>query len=508
MVITKYLISLPRFHKRAISILIDIFGLAFLTILSIWLRFGDSVFPVTEYVPAIILLPLLALPVFILQGLYRAVVRYIGYRFVMTVFISVTSLFVFWAAIIYLADLQFPRSAIVINWMLALLYIAGTRLVARWLLSEGLTNRYRYNKKRVVIYGAGTSGQQLLSAMKNINSYKVVGFIDDSKQLQKHDINSVRVYSRNEITYLISQVGVSEIFLAVPSANSQERRSILNWLEGFHVKVSTLPAMDQFIGGKVSFSDVREIEVEDLLGRDPVIPNADLLCRCVHDHVVMVTGAGGSIGSELSRQILKESPKMIILYEMSEFALYKIEHELMSSPDLEQVHLIPVLGNVNDENKLRKIIDKYGVNTIYHAAAYKHVPIVEHNIQEGILNNSFGTKVLAEVAADKKVKNFVLISTDKAVRPTNIMGASKRLAEMVLQALQVEYPETRFVMVRFGNVLDSSGSVIPLFRRQIEAGGPVTVTHKEITRYFMTIPEAASLVIQAGSMGQAVMSLC
>jgi len=410
--------------------------------------------------------------------------------------------FVLWAAAIFMLDLKFPRSAIVIAWLLALFYIGITRLAARWLLSEGLVKSHYASRKNVVIFGAGSSGKQLHSALAKVSGYKVIGFIDDDKPLQKHDIDSVRVFGRDQLSRLIENYNVSEVFLAIPSLSASRRKSIIEWLEPFAVKVSTLPGLDEIVSGKVSFSDIREVAIEDLLGRDAVPPLESLLSYCITDKVVMITGAGGSIGSELCRQVLKQSPKRVILYEMSEFALYNIESELKHIQEFKTIELVSILGSVLDEAKLTRLFSLYSVDTIYHAAAYKHVPIVEHNIQEGIRNNTFGTHVLAKTAAQAEVQNFVLISTDKAVRPTNVMGASKRLAEMALQALQVEFPETRFVMVRFGNVLGSSGSVIPLFRKQIAEGGPVTVTHKEITRYFMTIPEAASLVIQSGSMGK------
>ncbi|MDX1347428.1 MAG: nucleoside-diphosphate sugar epimerase/dehydratase [Thiomicrorhabdus chilensis] len=502
MQIAKTLLSLSRIKKRILSIFVDILGLILIAILAIWLRLGTLTFHIEDYWVAVLILPILALPVFITQGLYRTVVRYIGHKFALTVLSSVSLVFVIWAAAIFMLDLSFPRSAIVIAWLLALFYISSTRILARWFLSEGVVNKdFYYDRKRVLIYGAGNSGKQLLSAIAKMPNIQVMAFIDDDKSLQKHEIASVRVYKREDLQELISDFGVSEIFLAIPSIDASSRRSILEWLEPYPIKVSTLPGIDEIVAGKVSFSDIREVNIEDLLGRDQVPPQPELLSKCITNQVVMITGAGGSIGSELCRKVLRQSPKTLVLYEMSEFALYSIERELRHSNELGETQLVGVLGSVLDAAKLRRIMDCYGVNTIYHAAAYKHVPIVEHNIQEGLINNAFGTHIAAKAAAQCGVQNFVLISTDKAVRPTNVMGASKRLAEMVLQALQMEYPDTRFVMVRFGNVLGSSGSVIPLFRKQIADGGPVTVTHKEITRYFMTIPEAASLVVQAGSMG-------
>lgn len=497
MKISQSLLALSRNQKRALSIFIDVLGLTFISVLAIWIRFGEAISPFKDYTMAIAILPLIAIPIFITQGLYRAVVRYIGFKFAYTVLLSTSLLFVVWAAIIFMLDFKYPRSAILINYLLALFFIGTSRLAVKYLLSEGLIKNTHGERKRVVIYGAGSSGQQLLNTIKRLPAIKVVGFIDDNKQLQKTEIDSYRVHSRDKLQHLIDYHGVSEVFLAIPSLTALQKKNLLTWLEPFQAKILTLPPMDQIIDGQISFSDIREVDIEDLLGRDSVIPKPDLLKKCIQNKVVLISGAGGSIGSELCRQVIQQKPKMLVLYEMSEFALYSIEKELapFSTP------LIAVLGSVLDERKVKQLIQKYNVDTIYHAAAYKHVPIVEHNIQEGIINNSFGTHSLAKVAAETGVKNFVLISTDKAVRPTNFMGASKRLAEMALQALQIQYPHTCFVMVRFGNVLGSSGSVIPLFRKQIAQGGPVTVTHKEITRYFMTIPEAASLVIQAGSMG-------
>lgn len=497
-----HLLELPRWKKRTISALVDILGLLLIASLAISVRLGELRFSLESYWVAIVLLPLLALPVFIRQGLYRAVVRYIGHRFAITVFLSVSLTILLWMAAIYMLDLSYPRTAIVITWLLALLYISGTRIIARWFLT-GYSDCSGTPVKQVVIFGAGSSGQQLLGAFSKIPNTNVVAFIDDDENLKKSEIASVRIYPRSALDNLIEDYGVTELLLAIPSLSALERKNIINWAEKYPVKVSTLPAIDEIVGGKVSFSDIRELNIEDLLGRDTVPPQVDLLEACISSKVVMVTGAGGSIGSELCRQVIKLKPNKLILFELSEFAIYSIEHELLKLANALEINveILAILGSVQNEKKLQKIMSLYGVETIYHAAAYKHVPMVEHNIQEGIANNSFGTHILARVAAEYHVKNFVLISTDKAVRPTNIMGASKRLAEMALQALQEKHPQTCFVMVRFGNVLGSSGSVIPLFKRQIAQGGPVTVTHKEITRYFMTIPEAASLVIQAGSMG-------
>ena len=496
-----WLLALPRWQKRLLSITVDIVGLLLVAILAIWLRLGNTVFPLTEYLPAISLLPLLALPVFIRMGLYRAVVRYISHRFVFIVFSAVSLSFLLWATAILMFDHSFPRSALIIAWLLAMFYVAGSRFTIRWLLLKmtGLS----MDAQSVVIFGAGASGRQLMQALESMPSRKVVAFLDDEKSLNHQKIGSIKVYQRNALEQLIERFKVQEVLLAIPSLNASQKKSLLTWLEPYPVKVSTLPSIDEIVDGKVSFSDVREVSIEDLLGRDSVPPRTELLSQCITDKVVMVTGGGGSIGSELCRQIILQRPKKLIIFELSEFALYSIEQDLLKLMQTKgfTIELVVMLGDVKNPLKLKSVMEKFQINTIYHAAAYKHVPIVEHNIAEGFFNNTFGTFNVAKIAAESHVDNFVLISTDKAVRPTNFMGASKRLAEMSLQALQDNYPETRFLMVRFGNVLGSSGSVIPLFKQQIALGGPVTVTHKEITRYFMTIPEAASLVIQAGSMG-------
>lgn len=495
-----WLLALPRRQKRALSIAVDAVGLLLIGVLAIWLRLGESVLQAI-YMPAIVLLPLLALPVFIRMGLYRAVVRYISHRFVFVVFGAVSFSFLLWATAIFIADAKYPRSALIIAWLMAMFYVAGSRLAIRWVLLKSLG--VNEQARSVVIFGAGESGRQLMQALEPLSNRKVVAFIDDDKSLYHQKIGSVKVYGRRDLTTLIERFRVEDVLLAVPSLNASQKKAVLAWLEPYAVNVLILPSMAEIVDGKVSFSDVREVSIEDLLGRDSVTPKPQLLSQCITDKVVMVTGGGGSIGSELCRQILKNQPNTLIVYELSEFALYSIEQDLLKLIKTHgfKTHLVVMLGDVKNASKLANVVSQFKIETIYHAAAYKHVPMVEHNIAEGMLNNTLGTYTVAKVAAETGVKNFVLISTDKAVRPTNFMGASKRLAEMALQALQTQYPQTCFVMVRFGNVLGSSGSVIPLFKKQIEQGGPITVTHPEITRYFMTIPEAASLVIQAGSMG-------
>jgi FlaA1/EpsC-like NDP-sugar epimerase len=494
------IIMAPRWFKRSVSVLADLIGLTAIGYMAIWLRFGEIYFNIAQYTNAVFLLPLIAIPIFIRQGLYNAVVRYIGFKFSVTVFIAFTLAVVIWITTIVMLELKLPRSVIVNVWFMGLVYITGTRIVARWILSEFNLDRSD-NAKKVIIWGAGASGQQLLNAIAKVKNINVVGFVDDDTTLHNMQISSMTVYPRASLANVISNTCATELFLAIPSITAKQKSEILAFLSPLTLKVSTLPGIDEIIGGKVSFADVREINIEDLLGRDPVPPIMSLLDKCILNKTILVTGAGGSIGSELCRQILKSNPSVLILFELSEYALYTIEQELLKQTD-NQIKIIPILGNINNKEKLNRLFTVYKVDTIYHAAAYKHVPMVEHNIKEGLVNNTFGTQTLAKVGAKYKVKNFVLISTDKAVRPTNYMGASKRLAEMVLQAMQDENKGTIFTMVRFGNVLGSSGSVIPLFKKQIVAGGPVTVTHKDITRYFMTISEASTLVIQAGAMGK------
>jgi len=391
-----------------------------------------------------------------------------------------------------------PRSIILINWMLCLLVIGGSRMLARWFLTTG-SLLSGSSKNNVVIYGAGSSGRQLSNSLQQSIEYNHVAFIDDNPIIQNSHINSIPVVSSSKLLSLIKEKEISEVLLALPSISRKQRNEIIERLSQLSVRVRSLPSVLELAQGKVKVNDLREVEIKDLLGRDPVAPNKKLLKIKISDKVVMVTGAGGSIGSELCRQILFLKPKRLILFEISESSLYKIDREL-DEIGMSYIDILPILGSVRDRQRLEKICKHFGVQTIYHAAAYKHVPLVEYNNSEAVLNNTFGTKIVAEVAIATKVESFVLISTDKAVRPTNTMGATKRVAELVLQALSAQEHSTCFTMVRFGNVLDSSGSVIPLFKKQIKEGGPVTVTNVNMVRYFMTIPEAVELVVQAGAM--------
>jgi len=397
-----------------------------------------------------------------------------------------------------------PRSVILINWIMSLLAIGGLRVVARWLLTRegGLKSNAQSNGvyKKVLVYGAGDAGIQLVSALTHSSEYNPVGFIDDSNELQGNQIRGLNIYSVNSVESVINKLKVDEVLIAMPSASRTKRLDIINTLESYPVLVRMLPGVAELAEGKVSIGDLREVSIKDLLGRESVVANKDLLGRNITNKVVVVTGAGGSIGSELCRQIVFLKPKVLILYEMSELALYSIDKEL-SNIGMHSLDIYPILGSVNNKTRMTNVFKRFGVDTIYHAAAYKHVPMVEFNNTEGVDNNIFGTLNCAQVAIDAGVETFVLISTDKAVRPTNTMGATKRSAELVLQALAAKQSATKFTMVRFGNVLGSSGSVIPLFKQQIKAGGPVTVTDVNMIRYFMTIPESVELVIQAGAMG-------
>jgi FlaA1/EpsC-like NDP-sugar epimerase len=468
------------------------------------IRLGYWYFPSTDLIWVILGAPIIAIPIFIHFGLYRAVIRYIGFKALWSVVQAVSLYALVWSVIGFMSAVDgIPRSVMLINLALSLLAIGGLRIVARWLLTRGgnIVNIGTYGDcKRALVYGAGDAGIQLVSALEYSKEYYPVGLIDDSKELQGNQVRGLRVYSIDTIGNVINKLKVDEILIAMPSASRTKKLAIIDKLEPYPVLVRMLPGVAELAEGKVSIGDLREVSIKDLLGRDVVEPNKELLSMNITKKVVVVTGAGGSIGSELCRQILFLKPKVLILYEMSELALYTIEKEL-SNIGIHSMDIFPILGSVNNKTRLSNVFKHFRVDTVYHTAAYKHVPMVEFNNTEGTDNNVFGTLSCAQVAIDTGVKTFVLISTDKAVRPTNTMGATKRSAELVLQALSAKQSSTKFTMVRFGNVLDSSGSVIPLFKQQIKGGGPVTVTDVNIIRYFMTIPEAVELVIQAGAMG-------
>ncbi len=442
--------------------------------------------------------------VFIRIGLYRALVLYMGLQSGFLILQGVTVASCLLATSYFFA--KTPESSdlsiLPIFWMIALLLIGGTRFISKVLL-QSLIQNFR-PKEPVIIYGAGSSGMQLLVALQNGDQYLPVAFVDDSHNMLGNTVHGIRVYSPNSLYELIESFTVRQIFLAIPSATHGERKEILNRLEHLPVHVKTVPDLFDMVSGKMGVDEIRDIDIEDLLGRDIVPPNPELLGACISGLSVMVTGAGGSIGSELCRQIIAIAPSRLVLLDSFEFGLYKLEAELVEKlQGIEgghRIEIVSLLGSVGNRLQIENAIKTFAVDTVYHVAAYKQVPMVEKNVVEGVQNNVFGTLVSAQAAEKYHVKNFVLISTDKAVRPTNFMGATKRFAELVLQAMAARKSSTKFSMVRFGNVLGSSGSVVPLFRRQISRGGPVTVTHPEVTRYFMTVQEAAQLVLQAGSM--------
>ena len=503
------LLALPRVTKRILALSIDT-GLCALTVwIALCLRLDGWVILKGNLWLAIGLSLMIALPVFISFGLYRAIFRYAGIAAFTTIAKAVFVYGVLYAvSLAILAIPEVPRSLGLLHPPLLLLAIGGSRAVARnWLSGEYVSQLQRNALPKVLIYGAGSAGHQLSAAMSNSKEMNAVGFLDDDPRKQGQEINGLRIYNPTSLPSLVSKHNIKHVLLAMPSASRQRRNQILDLIRKARVSVRTLPGLMDLAQGRVHTSDLRDLDIEDLLGRDAVPPNASLFNKNIRGKVVLVTGAGGSIGSELCRQIIKGGPTKLLLVELSEFALYAVHQELMqlsSETTKPAIELLPLLASVRDEDRMREIMRTWRPHTVYHAAAFKHVPMVEHNPAEGVKNNVLGTWTTARVAAEQGVSHFVLISTDKAVRPTNIMGASKRLAEMVLQALAAAAPvqgwTTHFGMVRFGNVLGSSGSVVPLFRKQIKDGGPVTLTHADITRYFMTIPEAAQLVIQAGAM--------
>jgi FlaA1/EpsC-like NDP-sugar epimerase len=525
------LVSLPRRQKRLIQVTMDVVLVWAALWLAFVVRLGDStaIEPFAGHAWLFILAPIIAIPLFIRCGMYRAVMRYFGNDALLAIAKAVTLSALMLVLAVYWhqgAPKLIPRSMVFNYWWLSLVMIGGLRLLMRqyfmgdWYSSD---QPYRLQGRdaglpKVAVYGAGAAGNQLVAALRLGRGMRPVAFIDDDSGIANRVISGLRVYTPKHIQQMINETGAEEILLAVPSASRARRREVLEKLEHYPLHVRSVPGFMDLASGRVKVEDVQEVDIADLLGRDAVPPQQDLFERCIRGQVVMVTGAGGSIGSELCRQIIGTAPTTLLLFEHCEFNLYCINSELQQRIRRESlpVRLVPILGSIRNASRLLDVMRTWAVNTVYHAAAYKHVPMVEHNIAEGVLNNVLGSTFTAQSAVRAGVEHFVLISTDKAVRPTNVMGSTKRLAEMVLQALSRESApvlfrdddgvhqlnKTRFTMVRFGNVLGSSGSVIPLFHEQIRKGGPVTVTHPNITRYFMTLPEAAQLVIQAGAMGQ------
>ncbi|KAA0943298.1 polysaccharide biosynthesis protein [Pseudomonas sp. ANT_H14] len=525
-----YLLSLRRRQKRTLQVIADIF----LVWLALWMAFvvrlgvDELVNPVVQHSWLFLSAPVVSIPLFIRFGMYRAVMRYFGNDALIAIIKAVSLSSLILGVVVYWYSnhqTMVPRSIIFNYWWLSLIMIGGLRLAMRqYFLGDWFTAAQHVpftsrddGLPKVAIYGAGAAGNQLVAALRMGRVMRPVAFIDDDSSIADRVISGLQVYKPKHIQQMIDSTGTQEILLAIPSSNRGRRREILGLLEGFPLHVRSVPGFMDLASGRVKVDDIQEVDIADLLGRDTVPAQGELLEHCVKGQNVLVTGAGGSIGSELCRQIMLLRPKTLLLFDHSEFNLYSILSELEQRITRESlpIKLLPILGSVRNSSKLLDVMKMWSVDTVYHAAAYKHVPMVEHNIAEGVLNNVIGTLNTAQAALQSGVANFVLISTDKAVRPTNVMGSTKRLAELTLQALSRELApvlfgdrsnvshvnKTRFTMVRFGNVLGSSGSVIPLFHKQIKSGGPLTVTHPKITRYFMTIPEAAQLVIQAGSMG-------
>jgi FlaA1/EpsC-like NDP-sugar epimerase len=522
-------LAIPRFAKQLLVMTVD----TSLCLLSVWasfyLRLGEyEAISNTTTLPVLITSATavaLAIPIFVMSGLYRAIFRYSGMPAMMTMARATLIYGVLFAAIFTFIGVQgVPRTVGLIQPIVVFVMVGASRAAARvWLGDLYQLEIKKSSLPQVLIYGAGSAGRQLASGMASNLEMRVIGFLDDDDRLHGHVLNGLQIYNPADLEEIANQNGVTDVLLAMPSVSRERRNEILALLSKIKLSVRTLPGLSDIASGKVAFSDVRELDIDDLLGREPVKPNGLLLNCNTHNRTVLVTGAGGSIGSELCRQLLKTQPRRLLLVDMSEFALYQIHQEIQSSLEINEnflkvdLEVVPLLASVCDEIRINEIMDTWRPHTVYHAAAYKHVPLVEHNPVEGVRNNVWGTKVCAEAALRNGVQNFVLVSTDKAVRPTNIMGATKRLSEMVLQALNDINPSTEslvhnfsnskdlartcFSIVRFGNVLGSSGSVVPLFREQIKNGNHITLTHPDITRYFMTIPEAAQLVIQAGAMG-------
>ncbi|MCW8885953.1 MAG: polysaccharide biosynthesis protein [Motiliproteus sp.] len=505
-----YILKLDRLYKSAFIGVLDTVLVLFSLWLAFSLRLGEFYFPPDTQWLLFAALPIIAIPIYIRLGLYRAVIRYIGYQAMITVAYANAVVALVWSLLpFYLPhfvdiNLFSPRSLPFIFWMVLCISVGGSRQLARWFIADLFRAP---QEKSVLIYGAGEAGVQLAGSLRHSHAIRLLGFIDDDSNLHGNQISGLKVFGGlDAVSSVKKQVSNLEVLLALPSAGREARLHIIDGLEKVEVAVRSVPSLDDLALGRAGLSELHDIDMSDLLGRKEVAPDPSLLERCIFGRNVMVSGAGGTIGSELCRQILNQKPERLILFEHSEFQLFSVEKEIRRRVEEFNidVEIVGILGTVLDRGLVGKLIENYSINTIYHAAAYKHVPIVEHNVLAGVRNNVVGTYNLAIEAARKGVENFVLVSTDKAVRPTNTMGASKRLSEMVLQGLQLsaENKKTCFSMVRFGNVLGSSGSVIPLFKEQIRHGGPVTVTDREITRFFMTIPEAALLVIQAGSMGE------
>lgn len=499
---SKNIINLPRYAKRIIALIIDIGLCVLCTWIAFYLRLEQFIKINDVTILAVLISIFLAIPIFLLSGLYKTMIRFAGSSIILTVAVATLAYGLLYFAVIGIYGIQeIPRSIGIIQPLLLFLAISISRVIIRYLFVNTFTSKNFKNKKNVLIYGAGSAGRQLLASLENNPEMKMMGFLDDNQQFHNQTILGQIVYDPLKIEKLINIKNIDLVLLALPSISRIKRNHIIENLNKNKVTVKTLPSIQDIVDGKISVSDIKDLTIEDLLNREQIKPNLELLNKNINSKVVLVTGAGGSIGSELCRQIIKLNPKKLLLLELNEFALYKIREELKNlTPNLK---IIPLLINVQNSLRLNDVFKAFKVDTVYHAAAYKHVPLVEENICEGVKNNVFGTLSIAQISMKYNVSNFVFISSDKAVRPTNIMGASKRLAEICVQALYSnQNKHTKFAIVRFGNVLQSSGSVIPKFKKQIREGGPVTLTHPDVTRYFMSVTEASQLVIQAGSLSK------
>ena len=507
-----HIFSLHRYSKRLIAIITDASlcflstWIAFIIRSEYWLALNPEIEVLILYenfnFNSVLLSAIIAIPVFWLFGLYRTIFRYTGFSILFTILMSSCIYGILYFSIGFYIIEGIPRPIGFFQPLLLFFAILSSRLGIKYIFSRNYDFKKLFNKKKVLIYGAGDAGRQLLTALENSSEFKVIGFLDDNSQLQRQILLGQTIYSPSSLERLIKTKNVSTIFLALPTIDRVKRNQIIKQLNKYKLIVKTLPSISEIVDGRITISDIKDLNIDDLLDREQVAPDNKLLNKNIDSKTVAVTGAGGSIGSELCRQIAKLRPNKLILLELNEFALYKVFEELTFLN--KNLKIIPLLVNIQDQMKIETIFETFEVDTVYHAAAYKHVSLVEENICEGVKNNVFGTLAIAKASTNKKVSNLVFISSDKAVRPTNIMGASKRLSELCMQGVCNDAKDinTNFSIVRFGNVLESSGSVIPKFKKQIKEGGPVTLTHKDVTRYFMTITEAAQLVIQAGSMGK------
>ena len=507
-----HIVSLHRYSKRLIAIITDASlcflstWIAFIIRSEYWLALNPEIEVLILYenfnFNSVLLSAIIAIPVFWLFGLYRTIFRYTGFSILFTILMSSCIYGILYFSIgVYIIE-GIPRPIGFFQPLLLFFAILSSRLGIKYIFSRNYDFKKLFNKKKILIYGAGDAGRQLLTALENSSEFKVIGFLDDNSQLQRQILLGQTIYSPSSLERLIKTKNVSTIFLALPTIDRVKRNQIIKQLNKYKLIVKTLPSISEIVDGRITISDIKDLNIDDLLDREQVAPDNKLLNKNINSKTIVVTGAGGSIGSELCRQIAKLRPNKLILLELNEFALYKVFEELTFLN--KNLKIIPLLVNIQDQMKIETIFETFEVDTVYHAAAYKHVSLVEENICEGVKNNVFGTLAIAKASTNKKVSNLVFISSDKAVRPTNIMGASKRLSELCMQGVcnGAKDINTNFSIVRFGNVLESSGSVIPKFKKQIKEGGPVTLTHKDVTRYFMTITEAAQLVIQAGSMGK------